>query len=93
MSHAWPRGVYYVIVSRRRRRPRADVYAWALRQHLPQGPIPLKDGDPDAILDLQAVSSTVYHRARYHLSIDYKQPLNPPLSEADSAWARQILEA
>ena len=90
---ALPPGDYYAIVSRSHRRPRAEVYPWRIRQPLPVIPVPLKGRDPDVPLDLQAAFATVYDRARYHLSLDYGASLDPPLSEADQAWVRDLLEA
>jgi hypothetical protein len=87
-----PPGDYYAIVSRARRRPRAEVYAWTIRQALPAIPVPLKKGDADVPLDLQAVFSTVYDRARYDLSVNYQWVLEPPLSESDAAWAADLLK-
>lgn len=86
-----PPGDYYAIVSRRRRRPRAEVYAWGIRQALPVIPVPLREGDNDVALELQTAFTTVYDRARYHLSIDYGAALEPPLAEADQTWARELL--
>jgi hypothetical protein len=80
-----PPGDYYAIVSRQERRPRAEVYAWTIRDRLPHVPIPLKEGDPDVWLDLQSVFTTVYDRARYHLSINYDAPLSPALDDPDNA--------
>ena len=88
---ALPTGDYYAIVSRSHRRPRADVYAWTLRHRLPEIPVPLKQGDPDVSAELQSVVDTVYDRARYDLSIDYKEPPEPPLLEADAEWAKQLV--
>lgn len=88
-----PAGDYYAIVSRRRRRPRAEVYAWGIRQPLPVILVPLREGDKDVELELQAAFTTVYDRARYHLSVDYGAALEPPLSEADQAWTRELLAA
>ncbi|NLX99522.1 MAG: DUF4058 family protein [Rhodopirellula sp.] len=88
-----PSADYYAIVSRRYRRPRGEVYAWTLRDPLPTIPIPLRTEDPDVPLDLQAVFTTVYDRARYDLSLDYTKPLRPPLHEADVPWLRERLEA
>jgi hypothetical protein len=93
MITALPPGDYYAIISRRQRRPRAEVYAWGLRQPLPVIPVPLKDTDPDVSLDLQDAFRTVYDRARYGLSLDYAAALDPPLSEADRAWAQELLAA
>jgi hypothetical protein len=80
---ALPPGDYYAIVSRVKRRPRCEVYAWTLRDSLPSIPIPLKPGDDDAIVPLQEVFDTVYQRARYDLSIKYDATLDPPLNESE----------
>lgn len=81
-----PPGDYYAIVSRQPRRPRAEVYAWTVRDPLPSIPIPLERGDPDVPLDLQSVFATVYDRARYDLSLDYRAPLAPEPDAALAAW-------
>lgn len=86
-----PRGDFFTIVSRRQRRPKAAVYAWTIRDSLPTIPVPLKKGDPDVPLDLQAVFSTVYDRARYDLSLNYQAELQPPLSEEDGDWIRRLV--
>jgi hypothetical protein len=86
-----PSGDYYAFVSRATRLPTADVYTWLLRQRLPMIPVPLSAGDEDVILDLQAVFDTVYDRAGYDYSLDYRRPIEPPLSEADAAWVREAL--
>jgi len=88
-----PPGDDYAIVSRSRRRPRADVYTWGIRQPLPAIPVPLKEGDPDVSLDLQAAFTTVYDRSDYDMSIDYGAALDPPLSEADQASVQELLAA
>jgi hypothetical protein len=35
----------------------------------------------------------IYDRARYDLSIDYRQPPEPPLTAEDAAWADELLRA
>ncbi len=42
-------------------------------------------------LDLQSIFSTVYDRAGYDYSLDYRRSLEPALSDADTPWAEQIL--
>ncbi len=88
-----PSADYCAIVSRSQRRPRADAYVWTIRDPLPAIPIPLNKGDPDVMLDLQAVFTTVYDRARYGLSLDYAASLDPPLRQADGAWLQQRIES
>lgn len=91
MTTPLPPGDYYAIVSRRPRRPVADVYAWTVRDPLPTVPVPLKEGDPDVSLDLQAVFATVYDRARYDLSLNYGADLPTPLRAEDAEWVRRVL--
>jgi hypothetical protein len=84
-----PPGDGYAIISRAGRRPNAEVYAWPLDHPLPTIPIPLKAADADVPLDLQAAFSTVYDRAAYDLSLDYRASLSPPL---DESLARRLQE-
>jgi uncharacterized protein DUF4058 len=86
-----PEGDYYATVARAPRRPRAEVYAWTIRQPLPSVPVPLSESDPDVVLDLQAIFTMAYDRAGYDYSLDYHRPVVPPLGEADAGWAQEIL--
>jgi hypothetical protein len=86
-----PAGDYFAFICRGNRRPRVEVYAWGLRGPLPTIPVPLVNPDPDATLDLQAIFTSVYDRAGYDYSLDYRAPLDPPLREADNAWASKLL--
>ena len=88
-----PAADYYAIVTRRNRRPHASVYAWTVRDRLPTIPIPLKKGDPDVPLDLQAAFIAVFDRARYDLMLNYAAELQPPLSREDAEWAKTLLPA
>jgi hypothetical protein len=72
---------YYALVSKAERRPRGDVYYWALLEQMPVIPIPLLEEDPDLQLDLNEAVATVYQRAAYHRSIDYSAELTPPLPQ------------
>lgn len=85
-----PPGDYYALVSRENERPRAEVYAWTVRQPLPAIPIPLKQPDPDIWINLGAVFQSVYERGRYARSIDYNAPLTIPLPPDELAWAEEI---
>jgi Protein of unknown function (DUF4058) len=93
MTTPLPAADYYAIISRRNRRPRATVYAWTLRDAATTIPIPLKKGDADVTLNLQAVLTSVYDRARYDLSLNYAAELQPLLSAEDAEWARELLSA
>ena len=61
-----------------------------LRQRLPRFRVPLRLRDKDVLLDLQAVLDQCYANGRYDLRIDYAQPPDPPLAEADRAWAAAL---
>lgn len=88
-----PAGDYYAIVSRGSHRPRADVYAWTMRQSIPEIKVPLRPDDPEVQLALQQVFAMVYDRADYVLRLDYSAGLSIPLTEEDEAWRKGIIAA
>jgi hypothetical protein len=73
----------------------SDRRAWAwpivLQCPLPEIFIPLRAGDADALLDLQAALGLVYKRASYELELDYSKPPVPPLQGEQAAWSAQIV--
>ncbi len=81
---------YVVVVSRSDRRPRAEAWPLTLRDRLPVIPVPLRPGEADASLDLQAVLDRIYEAAGYGYYVYEGRP-EPPLSAADTAWASQYL--
>ena len=88
-----PPGDYRVLISRRWQRPRAQLYCFGLRQRIPEFTVPVMQDEPEPALDLGAVVHAAYDRARYDLELDYSQPPDPPLAEADAAWARERVAA
>jgi hypothetical protein len=90
MDDELPPGHYFAFVSRAEDRPLSETYAWTIRDPLPTIPIPLKEPDPDIMLDLASIFATVYERARWGRSIDYAAPLDVPLSKEDRAWAEEL---
>lgn len=83
---------YRILISRSDRRPSAQLYAFNVRQEIPQFPIPLTPEDEEPVLDLQAIFGKVYERGRYHLAVDYTQPAQPTLSGVDAVWAEALLQ-
>jgi hypothetical protein len=81
---------YYALVSRAEERPRAGIWPLRLRDRLPTIPVPLRQGEPDARLDLQAVLHRIYDAAGYAVYIYAGEP-EPPLTPEDAAWAQQFL--
>ncbi len=82
---------YLVHVSRVNRRPKGRVWPIQLQKRLPIIAIPLHGNDPDVHLDLQLALGNAYEHAAYESSIDYTEASDPPLSEADAAWADALL--
>ena len=70
-----------------------ELYPIDLRRRLPRIRIPLKPGDADAVLDLQAVFDRSYDVGPYRLRIDYTKPPDVPLSEDDDRWADDVLRS
>lgn len=87
-----PEHEYRIHVSRAQRRPRGLVWPIRLDQQLPPVPIPLREKDPDAQLELSEVIKIAYERAAYDLEIDYGQNPNPPLTGEWEQWATSILK-
>lgn len=88
-----PTGDFFAIVSRGRLRPAAQAYRWTVRESMPAIPIPLAGRDSDVTLDLQPAFSAAYDGGGYDYSLDYSQPIEPPLPDADAAWAQEVLQS
>jgi hypothetical protein len=85
---------YYAIVSRHAARangnPRAGLWPLRVRDPLPTISIPLRPGEPEPTLDLQAILHRIYDAAGYQMFL-YQSDPEPPLSPADAVWAAQLL--
>jgi hypothetical protein len=88
-----PEGDYHAFVARAERRPDCDVYSWPLPEPLPVLPIPLRAPDPDVLLDLGAVSRTVYERGGYERDIDYALPPPVRFSDERQQWIAGCIKA
>jgi hypothetical protein len=82
---------YRILVSRGDQRLQTRFWPNGVRQPLPVIKIPLRGKDPEVPLDLGAVFRAVYDRAAYDVSVDYRQPPQPPLEGGDAKWARELL--
>ena len=67
------------------------MYAVALADRLPTIRVPLRRGDDDALLDLQAVFDEAYAKGCYAPGIDYAADADPPLTGDAAAWANGLL--
>jgi Protein of unknown function (DUF4058) len=81
---------YRILVSASGSRPQAQLYAFNIRQEIPQINIPLLQSA--VTLDLQSLVHQVYDRARFKLAIDYQQLPYPQLSHKDRAWLSELLQ-
>jgi hypothetical protein len=88
-----PRGDYYAVVARDEKRPNADVYAWTLRDPLPEIPVPLKSPDPDVHLALGKVFATAYERGRYARRLRYQSPPPVQLGDLNASWASELVNS
>jgi len=84
------RTTYQICVRRGWELDRFEIYRAPLAERLPVIGIPLRQTDPDAPLDLQALVDLSYQNGRYD-DLDYKADPTPPLDAADAAWTDQLL--
>lgn len=82
---------YRILVSRARQRPSADLYAFSVRQPIPDFPLPLHPDDPEPPVALNRILHELYERAGYDLRINYRAHALPPLEGEDAAWADALL--
>jgi hypothetical protein len=82
-----PSGDFGAIISRAELRPSCEIYSWSIRRAIPRLPIPLREDDRDAILDLGQAYSNAYDGGPYAVTLAYDQPLPGRLSDADRQWA------
>jgi hypothetical protein len=87
-----PKSYYRILVRRGWEGNKGIVYAFGLRHPIPEIPVPLRQGEKEAELNLNPLLSDIYDRARYHLRLNYRQPPDPPLPPDDLAWVQKILK-
>ena len=71
-----------------------QIYIWPLnlRERIPLLPVPLRDPDPDAVLDLGKAIHDIYDRARYARRINYAEPPpKPDFSPDDQHWLAALV--
>ena len=83
--------LFNMSVLRARQGSTAELYPVALADPLPEIRVPLRSGEADVRLNLQAVFEEVYARGRYELT-DYASPLAPPLDPVTGTWARERID-
>jgi hypothetical protein len=91
MADDWPDSPYYLLACRKNEAALCKVWPAFFNRPLPRNNIPLLAPDPDIALDLQPLVEKIYTRSRYQRDIDYGQPIEPPLSPAETAWLQERL--
>lgn len=90
--HSPPLDCDYVLVVNRARSERirvSEIWPLALNEPFPVFPIPLREPDPDVILNLNEIFHAIYTDSGYGWRIDYTQPIPPPeLRPAMVEWMR-----
>jgi len=86
------RTTYQVCVRRGYRPSPVEIYDLPLKERLPVIGIPLRERDPDAPLDLQALVDQCYENGGYD-DVDYRVDPIPPLDPKDAVWADGLLRS
>jgi hypothetical protein len=84
---------YLVCVRRATAPSTAEVYPISLADGLPTVQVPLRPGDDDVPLDLQALIEQCYRKGGYEGDIDYSRDPDPPLRGADAEWTLELLRS
>jgi hypothetical protein len=88
-----PRHRYLIGVYRATDREHVAVYPIRLEQRLPRFRLPLRQPDPDIVVDVQAAFDRCYDNGAYADLVDYMQPVPVALSPEETAWVRMRLMA
>jgi hypothetical protein len=70
---------------------KAEVYPMPLWARLPVVKVPLRPGDADVPLDLQALVDQCYRNGGYEGTLNYAADSDPPLLGAEGEWAEEWL--
>ena len=91
-SHPTLHGSHYLMALTRAGTGKTDIWSIAIKDRLPVLPVPLKDTESDARLDLGQALTGIYDRSDYQLSIDYREvPPPPEFIEEDARWINTLL--
>ncbi len=85
-----PGECYFIAATRAFDPGRLEIYLCPLRDPLPRIHIPLRYPDPDVPLDIQRLVYRCHETGR-DWKLDYRAPLDPPLSDDDARWVEDLL--
>lgn len=82
---------YLVSVNRAPDKYRFELYPIPLQRRLHHIRAPLREPDPDVVVDLQAVFTQCYDDGGYADFVDYRRPPQAMLSPEEAAWVDGLL--
>jgi len=82
---------YYILVSAAERRPMTSVWAFSVRQSIPNFAVPLLPQIGSVVLELRSCLDRVYDEGRYGQAVDYTAPPAFAMKDSDAAWATELL--
>lgn len=68
-----------------------ECWPTALPERLPRFSVPLANGDPDVVIDLQELLTKCYVAGKFAQKVDYRGPCPPPLSKKNAKWVDELL--
>ena len=81
----------YRILVRRGGRSSATLYAFSVRNAIPEFPLPLQQDDEEPVIYVGSLLRRLYDHGRFISRLNYADDPVPPLSEADAEWADRLL--
>jgi len=91
MTGKTPDTHYRILISRAWERPYAEALLFNIPQPIPDVPIPLRQGEEEAIVPLNRLLHEIYDEGGYDLMLNYSRPPDNPLDSATAAWAAKLL--
>ena len=82
---------YRNLISRWPVRPEVDLYPFRLQTPIPDVPVPLLEGDDDAVVPLGALLDDMYEQDYYVNYVNYSGDPEGPLSDDDRRWIDRLL--
>ncbi len=82
---------YYLFVCAADRFPRASIWAFGVRDRIPNLEVPLRSREPSAVLDLNGMVHATYDESRYVDRIAYWKQPKPPFRGGAKEWVDRRL--
>jgi hypothetical protein len=83
---------YRILIVRSYRFLSAQLFAFSIKETLPNFTIPLQKGEEEIELNLQNLLLGIYERARFNLTLDYHISPVPDLLAKDREWMDILLK-